>query len=313
LCSSDDHERVIPLLDATFGDPRIATARDAARAGQLESVALVVSALPVDEAMTAIYACADAADFAAVDAWARSRPTSLGLVIHAQMLTKAAWDARGSGWTDTVTADGWRLFYERLRLAEASAFAAVRIDPTSPYPWTVLIVTGMGLEIPNEERVLRYEQAALRSRGFVGAASAILSATSERWGGGKDEGLHLARLLAADAADGSLFAALVVFAAINAITDPRADASVAPPLRSEVVAAADRSVFDPQFPWRSLSVPHIFVANHVAFALALCGETDRAAAVLELLAGRFTTGPWSMRGEPAQIIGSVLAARRRAA
>ena len=41
-----------------------------------------------------------------------------------------AWQARGNGWADTVTEEGWKLFGERLAMAEDALERAWKLDPT---------------------------------------------------------------------------------------------------------------------------------------------------------------------------------------
>lgn len=50
--------------------------------------------------------------------WAKEHPESItAQVCLARALTRYAWNARGSGWANTVTDEGWRLFEERLARA----------------------------------------------------------------------------------------------------------------------------------------------------------------------------------------------------
>jgi len=41
-----------------------------------------------------------------------------------------AWNARGDGWADTVTEEGWKLFGQRLAMAEDALERAWKLDPT---------------------------------------------------------------------------------------------------------------------------------------------------------------------------------------
>src|SRR5581483_2495023 len=51
-------------------------------------------------------------------------------VLAGRHAVKAAWDARGSGLSATVTEEGGRLFGERLQEAETALAAAWAADPT---------------------------------------------------------------------------------------------------------------------------------------------------------------------------------------
>ena len=41
-----------------------------------------------------------------------------------------AWNARGDGWADTVKEEGWKLFGQRLDMAEDALERAWKLDPT---------------------------------------------------------------------------------------------------------------------------------------------------------------------------------------
>jgi tetratricopeptide (TPR) repeat protein len=52
--------------------------------------------------------------------WKKANPdSSTAQVALAKCLTRYAWKARGSGWADTVTEEGWRSFRDRLQQASA--------------------------------------------------------------------------------------------------------------------------------------------------------------------------------------------------
>ena len=53
-----------------------------------------------------------------IEAWRRARPRAIEpVVVLAGLHVAHGWHARGSGFADTVTAEGWRLFAERLATA----------------------------------------------------------------------------------------------------------------------------------------------------------------------------------------------------
>lgn len=61
----------------------------------------------------------------------RGRPRSvLSRVFRGEGYMDYAWDARGSGWANSVTEDGWKLMKERLAVAEEELTAAWALDPT---------------------------------------------------------------------------------------------------------------------------------------------------------------------------------------
>jgi len=61
------------------------------------------------------------AQIAALEAWRKERPLAIEPVIaSAELLVSFAWAARGTGYADTVTAEGGRLMNERLALARTT-------------------------------------------------------------------------------------------------------------------------------------------------------------------------------------------------
>jgi tetratricopeptide (TPR) repeat protein len=54
-----------------------------------------------------------------ISKWMKERPNSeTAKIAYAELLVSYAWKARGSGWADSVTEEGWRLMQERLAQAE---------------------------------------------------------------------------------------------------------------------------------------------------------------------------------------------------
>ncbi len=65
--------------------------------------------------------------------WAQDRPESItAQVCLAEALTSYAWNARGSGYADTVTDEGWRLMKERLKEAWDVLESAYRLPEKCP-------------------------------------------------------------------------------------------------------------------------------------------------------------------------------------
>jgi len=79
------------------------------------------------------------------DALAKARPEStLPLVLKGEVYTQYAWDARGSGWANTVTEAGWKKMAERLGEAEKALTEAWTKNPTDPRAPTLMIGVELG-------------------------------------------------------------------------------------------------------------------------------------------------------------------------
>jgi hypothetical protein len=113
--------------------------------------------------------------------------------LKGQFYVNYAWDARGSDWADTVTPEGWRLFRERLEVAEAALTKAWELDPTlSEVP-----LSFMRLELGQGRGRARLEQWFERAIAFpdkrYDAVHAKLWYLEPRWHGTENECLEAAR------------------------------------------------------------------------------------------------------------------------
>jgi hypothetical protein len=66
------------------------------------------------------------------------------LVFRGSLYISYAWDARGNGWANTVTPDGWKLMGERLAEAEKALTRAWEINPDDPQAPTLMLTVELG-------------------------------------------------------------------------------------------------------------------------------------------------------------------------
>ena len=79
------------------------------------------------------------------EAWERAEPQSVtARVAHADFLTTYAWHARGDGVASKVSAEGARLFQERLAAAQVALDAAKGLKPQCPMWWAVEMRVAQG-------------------------------------------------------------------------------------------------------------------------------------------------------------------------
>lgn len=79
--------------------------------------------------------------------WITAKPASVtAQVAYADFLTDYAWRARGSGYVDSVTEEGWRLFRERMASARAALDEARKLKEKDPYLWLVGLEIARGQE-----------------------------------------------------------------------------------------------------------------------------------------------------------------------
>ncbi len=110
---------------------------------------------------------ADEADFetrlASLRAWIEARPESItARVALADTLISYAWLARGSGWANTVTETGWRLFAERIQQAVKVLDDARTLKAKCPVYWSVRLLAAMASSMERPDYDAMFE-AAVRS------------------------------------------------------------------------------------------------------------------------------------------------------
>jgi Domain of unknown function (DUF4034) len=97
---------------------------------------------------------------AALQDWVTARPQSINArVALAYSLVGYAWDARGSGWADTVTEEGWRLMGERLNQATKVLDDAGELKAHCPVAWSVRMKVGLGLGMGKTEFKALFDDA----------------------------------------------------------------------------------------------------------------------------------------------------------
>ncbi|HZZ42165.1 MAG TPA: DUF4034 domain-containing protein [Tepidisphaeraceae bacterium] len=80
-----------------------------------------------------------------VPAWVEAYPKAVGpWVFKGQAYVGYAWDARGDGWGNTVTADGSKAMGERLKVARAALEKAYELDPKDARGPTEMISVELG-------------------------------------------------------------------------------------------------------------------------------------------------------------------------
>ena len=105
-------------------------------------------------------------------------------VLEGRLLIKRAWDARGYGYADTVTDDGWEKFHKDLALARDVLTSAWKLRPQLPEAATEMITVCMGAgERLGEDEREWFARATAAELDFEPAYDAIREALMPRWGG----------------------------------------------------------------------------------------------------------------------------------
>ncbi|MGA2856995.1 MAG: DUF4034 domain-containing protein [Candidatus Sulfotelmatobacter sp.] len=76
--------------------------------------------------------------------WVRQRPDSVtARVALATSLHRWAWVARGHGYADKVTPEGWRLFNERMKQSQSTLEAAANMSAMCPQWYSEMMAVGL--------------------------------------------------------------------------------------------------------------------------------------------------------------------------
>jgi hypothetical protein len=103
--------------------------------------------------------------------------------VEGRFLVDWAWDARGGGTADTVTADGWRLFRDRLGAAEAALRAAWEAAPDRPEPAVAMLRVCRGLGADRGTMEGWFRRAMTADPDCRAACRAKLLYLAPKWGG----------------------------------------------------------------------------------------------------------------------------------
>jgi hypothetical protein len=307
--------KAVPV-DLTAGDPRAAQLVDAVESDDADGIRSVLGeATSVDErerlTMLLTQLSGHPQPF---ESWVEREPDNpTAWLARAAHGIGYAWDARGAGYADTVGKDGWTMFLERLRRAEGDLLRAAEYDRGDAVPWSMMLISGRGLEAPKEELLDRYEQAQARHPWLLEAHLQLLQSLCQKWLGSDDEALGFARAVARDAPDGAAVLAVVPIAHIEIWLDmDRRDGADPdeymrrPEVREEIQEAARRSVFADGFADDLVTVPAL---NIFAVGLDLVGDGPGAAALVQRLGDRRAEFPWAyLLGDPGQRYAELLAA-----
>lgn len=151
--------------------------------------------------------------------WEQQRPRSLtARIAHAEALTAYAWTARGGGFADTVTPEGWRLFRERL----AQARALLDSDPalrTLPGYFQVMQTVALGQQWERSEYDRLFADAVALAPDYEWFYFKKVTFLQPKWYGTSEDEWHqfaLETAAATEAKFGQTLYTRIVWSAIDA-------------------------------------------------------------------------------------------------
>ena len=116
--------------------------------------------------------------------WVAAKPQSVtALMAQASFLTKYAWRARGDDYGDKVTADGWRLFRERLERAQSALTLAEGLKQKCPMWWRNQMVVALGMDWDRGKFEKLYAEAKAFDPDFIAYDIRLAQYLMPRWHG----------------------------------------------------------------------------------------------------------------------------------
>lgn len=104
-------------------------------------------------------------------------------VTMAHVLADYAWKARGGGWADSVTDEGWRLFGDRLQQAAQQLHEAARLKEKCPVYWSTAQHVALGIQMDRPQYDAVFRQAIAQFPDYVGIYNHRAEYLLPRWYG----------------------------------------------------------------------------------------------------------------------------------
>jgi len=140
---------------------------------------VITQGLPLTEAERLVAGVADQPD--QLPAWAVE-------LMKGFLSSRAGWEARGSGFANTVTDEGWRQFKAKQIEARDHYIRAYELNPNDCMSASRLIGVAMsGFARPGEDERFWFDRARARQIDCVNAYQTYLWSLRPRWGGSADD------------------------------------------------------------------------------------------------------------------------------
>ena len=119
-----------------------------------------------------------------LNAWILARPNSgPAYIALAEFFTNYAWRARGGGWANSVTQQGWTLFRQRLNAAYQVLERGRNVAARDPGYWNIYQTVAMGLDWPLFRRQEIFRNGLAVAPDYVPLYTTYAYTITPRWGG----------------------------------------------------------------------------------------------------------------------------------
>ena len=128
--------------------------------------------------------------------WEAAFPDSITpKLIHANWMAAYAWEARGGGWANSVTDEGWKLFRERLAQARAELMALHPRRNECPLWYVIMQTVALGQAWPREEYEALFEEAIRLEPEYITFYLQKVNYLQPKWHGREGEWVAFVRSL----------------------------------------------------------------------------------------------------------------------
>ncbi|MGK4578772.1 hypothetical protein [Kitasatospora sp. HPMI-4] len=291
------------MLDPACGDEELRLLL--AQAAEGDWAALRPGLAAVEDASELTWLLSALSEVGGVEEWtakaiADGPDDSPALLLSGARHVSWAWEARTGQRAAQVSEEQWRLFHERLEIAEEQLFEVAEREPEWLAPWYFLQISGRGASLGRDIGRYRFEAALRRRPGHLDSHRQRLQQLCAKWGGSHEEMHEFARDSMLSAPEGSPLGELVALAHLEHWLDLADGADHAyltsRAVRSELHEAAERSVLHPAY-----GRPRGWQRAHNTFAMvfSLIDEPQTAHRLFQELDGVVTESPWYyLSGDP---------------
>ncbi len=133
---------------------------------------------------------------ALLERWKSAYPESITpYIVEAKVHSAYGWEARGGGYANTVTDEGWKVFREELGFAENILLEAEALNSNDPQFYATMIDICNGLNYSSQELQAFFDKAIAIDMGYFPVYYSRTWSLSRRWGGGPSELEHFAEMV----------------------------------------------------------------------------------------------------------------------
>ncbi len=220
--------------------------------------------------------------------WRAEKPKDAGgAAVHAEFLVQQAWR------TSTPGTDEFRIIMEE---AKAACGEAALLAPGDPVPYIIELSVGRGLAYPPADFDMLWLKILDRAHAHMGAHLAALHYWCEKWHGSRAVASEFAEAAAARAPQGSLLAAMPLFAVFEHLPEVHLVSGF---YQSEVVTKAVHGALFAVQAARPDDPMLAHVRHLLVFFLVRSERWAEAMSQLVHVDGHVGALPWTLTADPA--------------